>query len=70
MVLVPLTRAVSWGEAEAPGNSVSVLTGLVRVAQGHPRGGLDLYPSAWASEVKLGRELLMAGFKMEPVPSF
>ena len=69
MVLVPLTRARSWGEAKAPGSSVSVLTGLVRVAQGHPRGGLDLHPSAWVSEVKLGRELLMAGFKMELVLS-
>lgn len=69
MVLVPLTRAGSCDEVEAPGSSVSVLIGLVRVAQGHPRGGLDLHPGAWASEVKLGRELLMVGFKMEPVPS-
>lgn len=69
MVLVPLTRAGSWGEAEALGSSVSVLIGLVGVAQGHPRGGLDLHPGAWASEVKLGRELLMVGFKMELVLS-
>ncbi|KAM9750195.1 LOW QUALITY PROTEIN: immunoglobulin lambda-like polypeptide 5 [Dama dama] len=46
MVLVSLTHAGSWGEAEAPGSSVSVLIGLVRVAQGHPHGGLDLHPAA------------------------